>query len=130
MLAQTCVAVLALFSLGQAKPTAKVLQYDDVIVADSDGSIVVMKDYEYELKEAREMLQRRKLDPVHVTPQRESHTNHRRCEESVEYQVLSVSGHLNITDTARTARDGRQTYDSVGKLSSHAYLLFKSLFSP
>jgi hypothetical protein len=89
MLAQTCVAVLALFSLGHTKPTAKVLQYDDVIVADSDGSIVVMKDYEYELNVARQALQRQKVDPVHVTPQGENHKSQRRCDQSIEYQVLS-----------------------------------------
>lgn len=89
MLAKTCVAIVALFSLGHAKPTAKALQYDDVIVAGSDGSIVVMKDYEYELKEARETLQRRKVDRNHAAPQRESHKSHRRCDKSIEYQVLS-----------------------------------------
>jgi hypothetical protein len=107
MLAQTYyIAVVTLFGLGRAKPTAKVLQYDDVIVADSNGSIVVMKDYEYELKEAREMLQRRKLDPgVHVTPhmQLETRTRHRRCDESVEYQVLSVGGHIKLAQLRRIA---------------------------
>ncbi|KKY29429.1 hypothetical protein UCDDA912_g10648 [Diaporthe ampelina] len=90
MLAQTCVAIVALLSVGHAKPTTKALQHDDVVVAGSDGSIVVMKDYEYELKEARETLKRRKGDPVHVTPKQESHANQHRCDESVEYQVLSI----------------------------------------
>lgn len=99
MLAQTCVALVALLTLGQAKPTTKVLQYDDVIVAGSDGSIVVMKDYEYELKEARETLQRRMVDPVHVTAKQEAHINRRRCDETVEYQVLSVRGHFHTIAT-------------------------------
>ena len=99
MLAQTYVAIVALLSLGHAKPTTKMLQHDDVVVAASDGSITVMKDYEYELKEARETLQRRRADPMNIAAQQESHTNHRRCDESVEYQVLSVSRHFRITDT-------------------------------
>ncbi|KAJ0118861.1 hypothetical protein J7T55_013117 [Diaporthe amygdali] len=89
MLFQTCVALGAVLSLAQAKPTPTVLQYDDVIVAGKDGSVVVMKDYEYELKEARETLQRRKADAARSADQPESHVNHRRCDESVEYQVLS-----------------------------------------
>ncbi|KAG8166392.1 hypothetical protein KVR01_002081 [Diaporthe batatas] len=93
MLAQRYVAIVALFSLGHTKPTAKVLQYDDVIVADRDGSIVVMKDYEYELQEARETLHRRKADLAHVSPRRETHTNQRRCDETIEYQVLSSDVH-------------------------------------
>lgn len=104
MLGQTCVAIVALLSLGQAKPTTKVLQHDDVIVAGSDGSVVVMKDYDYELKEARETLQRRKVDPVQVTTQKESHANQRRCDESTEYQVLSVSVILDIIDAPGIAR--------------------------
>lgn len=95
MRAQTCVAIVALLGLGHAKPTAKVLQHDDVIVAGSDGSIVVMKDYEYELKEARESLQRRMVDPARIATKQESHANRRRCDETVEYQVLSVSGNFN-----------------------------------
>lgn len=82
-------AIVALFSLSHTKPTAKPLQYDDVIVAGRDGSIVVMKDYEYELQEARETLHRRKADLVHIPPRKEAHTNQRRCDESIEYQVLS-----------------------------------------
>lgn len=99
MLAQTCVAIVALLSFGHAKPTAKVLQHDDVIVARSDGSIVVMKDWDYELKEARENLQRKMVDHVQVSIQQDEHTKQRRCDESVEYQVLSVS---NILDPAVT----------------------------
>lgn len=106
MLIQTCIAIGAFLSLGHAKPTTKVLQHDDVIVAGSDGSIVVLKDYEYGLKEARETLQRRKAKNSHATAQQESHTNHRRCDESVEYQVLSVSGHFNNIATPFTIRDG------------------------
>ncbi|KAL2293013.1 hypothetical protein FJTKL_08029 [Diaporthe vaccinii] len=89
MLAQTCVAVVALLGLSRAKPTTRMLRHDDVIVAGSDGSIVVMKDYEYELKQARDTLQRKMVDPVHVVPRQESHEHQRRCDESVEYQVLS-----------------------------------------
>lgn len=99
MRAQTCLAIVAFLSLGQAKPTTRMLQHDDVIVAGSDGSVVVMKDYQYELKEARETLQRRMVDPVRVIDQQESHANQRRCDESVEYQVLSVSGNLNTVTT-------------------------------
>lgn len=95
MLARTCLAIVAFLSLGQAKPTTRMLQHDDVIVTGSDGLVVVMKDYEYELKEARETMQRRMADPVRVIDQQESHANQRRCDESTEYQVLSVSGHLN-----------------------------------
>lgn len=91
MLAQTCVAIVALLGFSHAKPTTRMLQHDDVIVAGSDGSIVVMKDYEYGLKEARETLQRKMVDPVRVATRQESHANQRRCDESVEYQVLSVS---------------------------------------
>lgn len=95
MLAQTCLAIVAFLSLGQAKPTTRMLQHDDVIVARSDGLVVVMKDYEYELKETRETMQLRMADPVRVIDQQKSHANQRRCDESVEYQVLSVSGYLN-----------------------------------
>lgn len=95
MLAQTCVAIVALLGLSRAQPTTRVLQHDDVIVAGSDGSIVVMKDYEYELKEARETLQRKMVDPVRVATKQGGHANQRRCDESVEYQVLSVSRNLD-----------------------------------
>lgn len=127
MLGQTCVAIVALLSLGHAKPTTKVLQHDDVIVAGSDGSVVVMKDFEYELKEARETLQRRKVDTVHVTPQKESHSNQRRCDESTEYQVLSVSMHLDIIDASGTARAGRQMYS--GRQVAESCLFYNSLCS-
>lgn len=118
MLAQTCVAIVALLSVGHAKPTTKLLQHDDVVVAGSDGSIVVMKDFEYELKEARETLKRRKVDPVHVTPRQESHANQRRCDESVEYQVLSVSKRLDEIITPYTARWYRQIV-FTNKFPSH-----------
>ncbi|POS80355.1 hypothetical protein DHEL01_v201246 [Diaporthe helianthi] len=92
MLAPGCLTIVALFSLGYSKPTAKVLQYDDVVVTDSNGSMVIMKDYEYALQEARETLHRRKTDVVHVSPEsprRETRANRRRCDETIEYQVLS-----------------------------------------
>lgn len=119
MLGHTCVAIAALLSLGHAKPTTKVLQHDDVIVAGSDGSVVVMKDYEYELKEARETLERRKVDPVHVATQKEGHANQRRCDESTEYQVLSVSRHLKIIDGPGTARACHQICSLADTLPSH-----------
>lgn len=129
MLAQRCVAIVALFSLSHAKPTAKVLQYDDVIVADRDGSIVIMKDYEYELQEARETLHRRKADFVHVAPRRETHTNQRRCDESIEYQVLSVSGYVTgtcCTSDCQLAKQGCWTYHSVPSCPAMILLFFNS----
>lgn len=114
-------AIVALFSLSHTKPTAKPLQYDDVIVAGRDGSIVVMKDYEYELQEARETLHRRKADLVHIPPRKEAHTNQRRCDESIEYQVLSVSGHLTKTCCTSDCRRQKRLpgVSFHPKLSSH-----------
>lgn len=129
MLFQTCVALGAVLSLAQAKPTPTVLQYDDVIVAGKDGSVVVMKDYEYELKEARETLQRRKADAARSADQPESHVNHRRCDESVEYQVLSVSEHLNSIVTRYIVGGTCQIHLFGDKFQRHIHARYFYLLS-
>ncbi|KKY35306.1 hypothetical protein UCDDA912_g04726 [Diaporthe ampelina] len=88
------VALLSLLGAAQALATPRMLSFDDVIVPNDDGTISIMKDYEYGIQKAkREILHKRaKRSPPPIPS---AAALGKRCDETTEVQVLTDTKFTN-----------------------------------
>ncbi|KAI3397661.1 hypothetical protein diail_10532 [Diaporthe ilicicola] len=87
-------ALLSLVGAAQALVAPRILQFDDVIVPNADGSYSVMKDFEYGIqKSKREMRNKRAIRSPPTIPSVSDLD--KRCDESTEVQVLTDTNFYN-----------------------------------
>lgn len=75
-----------------ARLAPAVLQHDDVLLFARDGSVHVMKNFDYQLLEAKAALHHRKAQQQQQSqsqPDQQLSAVNKRCDESTEYQVLT-----------------------------------------
>lgn len=86
--------LLSFLGAVQALVAPRILQFDDVIVPNDDGSYSVMKDFEYGIqKSKREMLNKRAIHSPPTAPSVAALD--KRCDESTEVQVLTDTNFNN-----------------------------------